>query len=106
MVGVVNARHFPAARSRAAAVRARPALLGLDDLLRVGLVTFMGNALQVAAVCIRAPSCSISDLIQEMDVQTESGVIGFVRCQAKALIRQTVEEYKYSRVSIWVKYLE
>jgi len=38
----------------------------------------MGNARQVAAVCIRAPSVSIPDPVLEEGGQTESGVIGFV----------------------------
>ncbi|WP_460421596.1 hypothetical protein [Pseudomonas sp. ZL2] len=38
----------------------------------------MGNARQVAAVCIRAPSFSIPDPVLEGDGQIESGVIGFV----------------------------
>lgn len=81
MVGVVNARQCSAATSSTAAVKARPrrAVLGLDALLRVKAVTFMGNARQVAAVCIRAPSFSIPDPKPEEGRQTESGVIGFVR---------------------------
>ncbi|MNE19487.1 hypothetical protein D3C80_1125740 [compost metagenome] len=80
MVGVVNARHCSAATSRVAAVKARPrrAFLGFGALLRVKAVTFMGNARQVAAVCIRAPSFSIPDPVLEEGGQTESGVIGFV----------------------------
>jgi hypothetical protein len=63
MVGVVSARHCSVAMSRTATVNARlrPAFLGIGDLQRVETVTFMGNAQQVAAVCIRAPSFSIPD---------------------------------------------
>ncbi|MFV3314230.1 hypothetical protein [Pseudomonas sp. NY15374] len=38
----------------------------------------MGNARQVAAVCIRAPSLSIPDPTREEGGQTEFDVIGFV----------------------------
>jgi len=38
----------------------------------------MGNARQVAAMCIRAPSFSIPDPVLEEGGQTESEVIGFV----------------------------
>ena len=80
MVGVVSARHCSVAMSRTAAVsaRRRSVFLGFGDLQAVGAVTFMGNARQVAAVCIHAPSFSIPDPALERDGETEPAVIGFV----------------------------
>jgi hypothetical protein len=64
-------------RTAAVSVRLRPVFLGFGDLQAVEAVTFMGNARQVAAVCIHAPSFSIPDPALEEGRQTEPGFIDF-----------------------------
>jgi len=100
-VGVVNARHCSAATSRAAAVKARPrrAFLDFRTLLRVKAVTFMGNARQVAAVCIRAPSFSIPYPRQVVGGQTAARTIVLISGQIKGADKAACQEYKCTPMS-------
>ncbi|MBV4535588.1 MULTISPECIES: hypothetical protein [Pseudomonas] len=59
----------------------------------------MGNARQVAAVCVHAPGFSIPDPALERDGQTEPGVIGFVwRLIQQREVSKTAKEYKCALV--------